>query len=194
MPHANWSLAPGFLIAPPSLQQEFRESVILLVAHEEEGSLGIIINRNSSLLFWDVIKDLEMERPPHAHRRRPPPVWNGGPVHAEAGHVLYEHEIGAAVAPGMRVTPTLSLSPARATLEAAAAGELTGRFALILGHAGWGPGQLEQELNEGTWLHAKFAAELLFDTSMDGRWRSSYSQLLGVDPGEVMSVKGGAQA
>jgi putative transcriptional regulator len=141
-----------------------------------------------------VIKDLDMDRPPAAGRRRPPPVWNGGPVHGEAGHVLYEHDLGGAVAPGMRVTPTLSLSPSRAALEAAAQGQLSGRFALILGHAGWGKGQLERELNEGTWLHAAFEASLLFEVSVDSRWRTAYAQLLGVDPGEVMTVKGGAQA
>jgi putative transcriptional regulator len=188
------SLAPCFLLAPPSLvQPAFREALILLVAHEEQGSLGIIVNRKSSLPFWDVVDDLELSGDIDK-RRTQPAVWMGGPVQGEAGHMLYEHHPDEPLAPGLPVTSSLSLSPSRSVLEAAAMSRLPGRFALVLGHAGWGAGQLEQELLEGTWLHADFDLEMVFNIDVEQRWHTAYARLLGVDPGEVISVKGGAQA
>jgi len=74
-----------------------------------------------------------------------------------------------------------------------ARGALPGRFDLLLGYAGWAPQQLEAELERGSWLHAPFDAELLFDVPVVTRWDETYARL-GVSPTAFMTVPGGAQA
>ncbi len=181
-------LSPGFLIAPPPLTDpNFDRSVVLLAAHEEAGSMGFIINRKSSMQLHVLLKDLEIE--PTIDDRV---VLIGGPVHGSAGFVLYQHEANAPLGPGIEVSPTISVSPARDVLVQAATGKLE-RFELLLGYAGWAPAQLDEELGRGSWLHAPFDEELLFDVAMEERWQETYARL-GVNPFGFVSVRGGAQA
>jgi putative transcriptional regulator len=182
-------LAPGFLIAPPALEDpNFDRSVVLLAAHESTGSMGFVINRPSEMHLHELLKELEIE--PGVDDRQ---VLQGGPVSGFSGFVLYEHTKNKALAPGIEVSSTISVSPSRELLEAAARGELSGRFELLLGYAGWGPEQLDTELERGGWLHAGFDPEMLFDVAVDDRWDEIYARL-GIAPVGFMSVPGGAQA
>jgi putative transcriptional regulator len=182
-------LSPGFLIAPPPLADpNFDRSVVLLTAHEEDGSMGFIINRQSDISLHALLVELDIQ-PTIADRF----VLIGGPVGGAAGFVLYEHDDGRPLAPGIEVSRGLSITPAKDILERGAKGELPGRFDLILGYAGWGPGQLDDELERGGWLHAPFDAELLFDVPMASRWDETYARL-GVSPLGFINVPGGAQA
>jgi len=181
-------LAPGFLIAPPSLEDpNFDRTVVLLAAHEEDGSMGFVINRASEIPLKTLLGELDIES--HIDDRT---VLLGGPVSEVSGFVLYSHPVGAPLAPGIEVTDTLSISPSRDLLEQAASGGLEGRFELLLGYAGWGPGQLEAELERGGWLHASFDESLL-DVPIDQRWDEAYASL-GVSPAGFVNVPGGAQA
>lgn len=182
-------LAPGFLVAPPPLEDaNFDRSVVLLAVHDDNGSMGFVINRESDIHLHSVFEDLEL--PTDGPNQR---VLAGGPVSGYAGFVLYEHEADAPLSPGLFISPTISVSPSRDVLEAASRGELVGRFDLLLGYAGWGPGQLEDEMERGFWLHAGFEEELLFDTLLDERWDESYRRL-GIHPSGFISVPGGAKA
>jgi putative transcriptional regulator len=182
-------LAPGFLLAPPPLTDpNFDRSLVLLAVHEAGGSMGFIVNRRSDLQLHALLGELEIS--PTVEDRI---VLIGGPVSGFSGFVLYEHKDGEPVGPGISVSPTISISPSRDVLEAGARGELPGRFDLLLGYAGWAPDQLEEELGRGSWLHAPFDHELLFDVPMEERWEETYSRL-GVDPGGFVTVRGGAQA
>ena len=182
-------LAPGFLVAPPPLSDpNFDHSLVLLAAHEDSGSMGFIVNRISTLRLHDLLAELDIDVLV-ADR----PVLSGGPVSGFSGFVLYEHKENRILGPGIEVTPTISISPSKEILEAAAQGRLAGRFELLLGYAGWGPQQLEQELERGSWMHAPFDPELLFDVPMEQRWQESYARL-GVNPFGFVNVPGGAQA
>lgn len=186
---ARLSLSPGFLVAPPPLSDpNFDRSVVLLAAHEDEGSMGFIINRPSEMKLHELLKELEIA-PTVADRT----VLIGGPVSGSSGFVLYEHPENDPLAPGIEVSPTISLTPSREVLEAAALGKLSGRFELLLGYAGWAPQQLDEELTRGSWLHAPFDAELLFDVPMSQRWEETYARL-GVNMLGYINVPGGAQA
>jgi len=186
---ASQRLSPGFLVAPPPLTDpNFDRSVVLLAAHETEGSMGFIINRPSEMKLHELLKELEIE-PTIGDRT----VLIGGPVSGSSGFVLYEHSSGDPLAPGIEVSPTVSLTPAREVLESAALGKLPGRFELILGYAGWAPSQLDEEMQRGSWLHAPFDAELLFDVPMTERWEETYARL-GINPLGFINVPGGAQA
>jgi putative transcriptional regulator len=183
------TLAPGFLLAPPALRDgNFERSVVLLAAHDDEGATGFIINRTSDLRLHALLPDLDLV-PTVADRA----VYVGGPVQGYAGFVMYEHAPNAPAGPGTSISETVSISPSREVLELAVHGRLGGRFELLLGYAGWGPGQLEAELREGGWLHADFDVEVLFDIDADERWHEVYDRL-GIAPGGVIVVPGGALA
>lgn len=182
-------LAPGFLLAPPPLSDpNFDRSLILLAAHEESGAMGFIINRASEMKLHLLLGELDIT--PTIDDRV---VLIGGPVNGYSGFVLYEHEAGQPAGPGVEVSPTISVSPSRDVLELAATGKLPGRFELLLGYAGWGPDQLEQEMSCGSWLHAPFDAELLFDVPLEERWEETWTRL-GISPFGFVNVPGGAQA
>lgn len=182
-------LAPGFLLAPPPLSDpNFDRTLVLLAAHEESGAMGFVINRPSEMKLHLLLGELEIV-PTIADRV----VLIGGPVNGYSGFVLYEHEPHQPCGPGIEVSPTISVSPSRDVLELAATGKLPGRFELLLGYAGWGPEQLEKEMSLGSWLHAPFDAELLFDVPADRRWDEAWERL-GVDPVGFINVPGGAQA
>jgi len=185
----NDQLAPGFLLAPPSLLGSlFERSVVLLAAHDDDGSMGFIINKRADRTLHELLADLEIE--PQVPDQA---VLVGGPVSEISGFVLYRHEDDEPLAPGLTVLPTLSLTPSREVLMKAAAGELGQPFELIMGYAGWAPGQLEAELQRGGWLHADFDAEILAGAGYDARWEDTY-KILGVSPATVIDVPGGAQA
>lgn len=182
-------LAPGFLVAPPPLADpNFDHTVVLLAAHEDDGSMGFIVNRPSEMNLHELLSELEI---PCAVPNRP--VLIGGPVQGFAGFVLYEHEANAPNHPGISITPEVSVSASRELLEAAAGGHLPGRFELLLGYAGWAPEQLTAELEQGGWLHASFDRELIFEVPLKARWESAYDRL-GVAPFGFMWVPGGAKA
>lgn len=181
--------APGFLLAPPSLMDpNFDRSVVLLASHEDGGATGFIINRPGRFQLHALLDDLSLT--PTIKDRD---VLIGGPVQSFSGFVLYEHPAHRPAGPGMSISPTISISPSRDVLEQAVQGRLHGRFELLLGYAGWGAGQLDDEIASGGWLPVDFDPELLFDVDVDARWDELYARL-GIDPGEMISVPGGAQA
>jgi putative transcriptional regulator len=185
----NDGLAPGFLVAPPPLEDpNFDRSLVLLAVHESSGSMGFVVNRQSDIMLHALLQELGIQA--IAADRR---VLIGGPVSGFSGFVLYEHPVGVQLAPGLVISPGVSISPSRELLEMGAKGQLPGRFDLLLGYAGWAPSQLEAELERGSWLHAGFDAELLFDVAVEERWDETYARL-GVSPGGFMNVPGGAQA
>ena len=182
-------LAPGFLLAPPPLADpNFDRSLVLLAVHDSGGSMGFVVNRRGDIRLHQLLKELDIEATVEDRD-----VLIGGPVSCGSGFILYEHDQSRPRGPGIEVCSTVSLSPAREVLEAGAAGELPGRFELLLGYAGWGPLQLDSELARGAWLHAPFDAELLFDVALAERWHETYARL-GVSPEAFVHVRGGAQA
>jgi len=186
---ASDRLAPGFLLAPPPLSDpNFDRTLVLLAVHELAGSMGFILNRPSEIQLHQLLTELEITAV--APERS---VLIGGPVSGFSGFVLYEHDDGRPMGPGIEVSSSISVSPAREILEAGARGDLPGRFELVLGYAGWAPLQLEAELERGAWLHAPFDPELLFDVPMERRWQETYDRL-GVNPHGFINVPGGAQA
>lgn len=182
-------LAPGFLLAPPPLSDpNFDRTLVLLAVHEAGGSMGFVVNRPSEIRLHQLLKELEIA--PLVPDRA---VLIGGPVSGFSGFLMYEHDDGRPLGPGIEVSPTISVTPSRELLEAGARGELPGRFELLLGYAGWATHQLEGELERGAWLHAPFDPELLFEVPMESRWQETYARL-GISPDDFIHVPGGAQA
>jgi len=172
-------LAPGFLIAVPQLlDPNFRKSVVLLLQQSDEGALGIVINHESPLLLKDLCDDHEIRYAGDPGKR----VRKGGPVQPEQGLVLYSDE--HTDPEGQVVVDGLHVSASRSTL-ARLCKLSSGRFHCYSGFAGWGPGQLEREIGEGSWILAPADPILVLDHEPEQIWLDSLNAL-GIDPAAIV--------
>jgi len=173
------ALAPGFLIAVPTLREEsFRHAVVLLLREDEDGAMGVVINRESPLLLRDLCQDHEIPYSGEAGKR----VRAGGPVQPEQGLVLYgaEHHDPE----GQAVLDALHVSASRGTL-ARLCGLPRGRFQCYSGYAGWGPGQLEREIEQGTWLISEADPSLVLEARPEEVWLRTL-RAMGIDPAALV--------
>ena len=157
---------PIFLLAMPQVRDPFfHKSVVLLIRHEEEGSLGFIVNRRTELEIAEILEDLEVEWKGDGES----PAFFGGPVNPERGTLVYldsEAEGDACIAPG------IAISQNTADLERVS-GMTPEEFRLYLGYAGWGEGQLEREILRNDWLLAPMSQELIFADQTDDVWQDA---------------------
>lgn len=171
-------LANQLLIALPSLaQSEFSRSVALICQHDADGAMGIVVNRPSEYTLGEVLGQMGVEGGTDEMRRQV--VLAGGPVHPERGFVL--HDGGLRWDSTLDIGNGLYLTTSREILESMARGDGPSHAVVALGCAGWGSGQLEQELTtDNSWLTAPADADLLFDTPLDRRWQAAAGRI-GVD-------------
>ncbi|HEY0634020.1 MAG TPA: YqgE/AlgH family protein [Gammaproteobacteria bacterium] len=166
-----------FLIAMPALDDpNFFHTVTYICEHNAEGAMGIVINRPSDVTLGDLLAQLEITAEPQLNTTVS--VFEGGPVQPEQGFLLHS-PLGQWSAT-LPVTEQIALTTSKDILEALAAGAGPQRYLLALGYAGWGPGQLEEEMAANTWLSGPASAEILFDTPAEKRWQAA-AALLGVD-------------
>lgn len=180
--------APTLLLAMPQvLDPFFVRSVVLLMAHGEDGSLGLVINRPADLKVNDVLHDLEIE-----WRGDPDtPAFVGGPVRPQIGTVLFRGSDAAEslVHPGDTATelvPGLSLTQHLGDLQALAQKPPGGGLRLLLGYAGWSPGQLLEEVLRNDWLTAPLDLDLIFHRRPESVWEEALRSV-GVDPNSLPS-------
>ena len=182
------SLSGQVLIAMPNMgDQRFAQSVIFLCAHTSEGAMGIVVNSPlASPSFADLLKQLKVDPVPPARSIR---LCRGGPVETARGFVL--HTTDWTGDGSLRVDDGLALTASLDILKAIATGGGPQQGLLALGYAGWGPGQLDQEIQQNAWLSAPADLELIFDTEHDTKWRRALAKLK-VDPLLLSDVAGHA--
>lgn len=181
-------LANQLLIALPSLADpNFSRSVALICQHDSDGAMGLVINRPSEYTLGEVLSQMGISTDNPVLRERQ--VLAGGPVHPERGFVL--HDGNRIWDSTLRVVEGLYVTTSRDVLEAIANGDGPPRSTVVLGCAGWGAGQLEQELIENTWLTADSDDELLFSLPLDSRWQAAAGRI-GVDLARVTDYSGHA--
>jgi putative transcriptional regulator len=171
-------LSRHLLIAMPALDDpNFARGVTLICQHSEEGAMGLTINRPSDLRLGEVMRQVGVAQvPPDVAARK---VLIGGPVQMERGFVL--HEPGDAWDSSAKLGDDLVVTTSKDVLHAIAEGRGPNRYLVLLGYAGWGAGQLEQEVRDNAWLTAEpHGHELLFDTPIEHRWDAA-ARLLGID-------------
>jgi putative transcriptional regulator len=181
------TLAPGFLVAAPSLlDPNFRRSVVLLVDHREEGSLGFVLNRPAEASLRAMVGPLGLEVPEDDVADAP--VLVGGPVAPNTGWLVFEPG-GPKVSASdiVRISDKLAVSASRDLLETLVRYKGPERMALMLGYSGWGPGQLDAEITQGSWIPIDFDDSIVFDTPVGDRW-SAALRLLGIDPARLSLV------
>ena len=165
------------LIAMPAMaDQRFSRSVIYMCAHSSDGAMGLVVNKlMGSLTFPELLKQLGVETGESNADIR---VHFGGPVEPGRGFVLhsrdYLQEGTLEIAGDIALTATIDI------LKEIAGGGGPQHNLLALGYAGWGPGQLETEIQDNAWLSVEPSKEILFDTDLGSKWERAM-QKLGVD-------------
>lgn len=181
-------LTGQFLIAMPAMSDpRFQRTVIYVCVHNAEGAMGLVVNRLvESLTFDELLEQLDIPSPRAEDAIR---VHFGGPVESGRGFVLHSteyHNDGTVVMDnGIGLTATVDI------LRDIADGEGPRDTLLALGYAGWGPGQLDAEIQENAWLTVPAEADLLFNAALDQKWDRAVS-MLGFDPNLLSSVSGRA--
>ena len=179
------ALSPSFLVAMDNIvDPNFRRAVVLTLEHDEEnGALGLIVNRATNYLVASLCDNLDF-------------AWNGspgqcvgwgGPIGQETGWVL----LGDGFADGtdaVPLVPGLNWSRSEDTLRRVA--EKPGpESRIFLGYAGWAPGQLEHEIAEGSWLVVPLDEPLVFETNLEDIWAKAI-RLLGIEPATLVPTHG----
>jgi putative transcriptional regulator len=180
------SLAPSLLLAMPQLVDEnFVRTVVLLCKHSEEGALGLVVNR-PLMTTGRVTVNLD----PPVSTDRELQVWVGGPVEQERTWILVGQEPDELDARhGVRLADQLYLSTSPALLLRLLEPAPPPRARLIVGYAGWGPGQLEAELQASAWLMSDVDRDLVFNTPADQMWEAAIRRL-GADPASLQMSRG----
>lgn len=159
--NARNNLVDHFLIAMPQLHGSyFARSVIYVWRHAPEGALGLVVNSPLDMPMSEIFEQLEIEdnRPFPASQT----VLSGGPVETDKGFILHD-------APGVwtstiEVTDDLRVTTSRDILADIGSGDGPGNYLVALGCAGWGPGQLEQEIVDNVWLVCPANKDIIFST------------------------------
>ncbi len=190
----TWSMSKDtflndhFLIAMPAMgDPHFHRSVTYICEHNEQGALGITINRPMNLNLGDIFDQLNLDRGPDVSETAP--ILLGGPVQPERGFVLHnpKGQWDSSIETGDKIQVTTSQD----VLQAMARGEGPAQAIVALGYAGWTAGQLEREVVENAWLTAPSSPEILFETPFEKRWESA-AALLGVDLQSISNYAGHA--
>ncbi len=167
-------LTGQLLIAMPHMRDSrFARTVVYICAHNAEGAMGLVINRLvGSATFPDLLSQLGIETETIAEEIR---VHFGGPVESGRGFVLhsgdYSHDSTLLVSDHMALTATVDI------LQDIAAGQGPQMSLLALGYAGWGPGQLDSEIQANGWLHVAPDESLVFDDDLDTKWDRAIAKL-----------------
>lgn len=173
------NLSGKLLIAMPGMgDPRFDHSVVFLCAHSEDGAMGLIVNKPARDLSFEKLADqLGIARSGRAREIR---VHFGGPVEHARGFVLHSGDY-AGSGSTLKVDERFGMTATVDILEAIAAGRGPQASLLALGYAGWGPGQLEDEILKNGWLTCDAAPDLVFSDRNDQKWTLALGTL-GVDP------------
>jgi len=180
-------LSNQFLMAMPGVVGgELAGTVIYICENSEKGALGLVINRPTDLSLAGLLEkiDLEFESTPQEHS----PIFFGGPVHTDRGFVLHSPpgEFSSSIKLG-----DLALTTSRDVLQAVAAGTGPEKILITLGYAGWGAGQLENEIAQNAWLTVAADVDVIFAVAPEDRYAAAM-KLLGIDPSMLTGVAGHA--
>jgi putative transcriptional regulator len=181
-------LTNQLLIAMPGMEDpNFSTTVTLVCEHNDDGALGIVINRPLTLKLGGLFEQLDLQdaNPVTASD----PVLLGGPVGPERGFVL--HGPGHAFENSIAVSDDIQLTLSRDVLDAMAVGKGPAKTLVALGYAGWQAGQLEDEMLLNSWLSVPASSDIVFDTPFTERW-SSAAEILGIDISRISPDAGHA--
>ncbi len=161
------SLKGHFLLSTPSMPDpRFKEQIVYLCSHDQEGAMGFVINNiHPGITFADIAFNAGLTVTEQDFGS----IYIGGPVDNESGFILYQDKEGKY--PGLRIEDDIHLSRDMKLVEDIAVGKGPENYLFLLGYAGWQPGQLETELMHNGWLTLPGDKEIIFSTPANKRWQ-----------------------
>lgn len=187
-----------YLIAMPNMQDpRFAKALVYICVHNEEGALGLVVNKPSeSIDFADLLEQLDIDPPEDdqttgetgGHYRNNL-VLSGGPVEAGRGFVLHSNEYDSDST--MPVSKDVSLTTSVDIVRDIAFEKGPDHYLIALGYAGWAPGQLDAEIQANGWLNVASGTELLFSDKLDEKWSQAIAEL-GIDASQLAMLSSDA--
>lgn len=183
------SFRNSFLIATPDMgDPRFRFAVIYVVSHDRAGAMGIIINKDKpGLMISDLLDQIGISG---EVKVADSPVLNGGPVDINRGFVLHSSDYFKPET-SLKISKTMSLTSTKDILESLVTDNHPKQALLAVGYAGWGPGQLEKEIAQNSWLVTDADDEVIFSEDLSGKWATVLNDM-GIDPGSLSQSGGQA--
>jgi putative transcriptional regulator len=170
-------LSHHFLIAMPAMTDPFfAKSLTYVCEHNEQGAMGIVVNRPISLTLSELFAQINM--PLNQNDLEDMLVHFGGPVQTDRGFVL--HEPSGEWQSTLHINDKVGLTTSKDILQAVGEGAGPRHLLVTLGYAGWSEGQLEQELSQNAWLSVPADARIMFDLPAEERLSAAMA-LLGID-------------
>ena len=188
MEQQSASLVDKCLIATPAIKDPiFASSLVYMCEHSEHGSMGLVVNHETTQVLDDVFKQLDIDCEDEFICNQP--VYIGGPVQLEQGFVLHAQsgswQNSVEISSGIHLTSSLDI------LQAIADGDGPQDYLVILGFSGWASGQLESELQQNSWLTSACNPDLLFHEKPEDKWQVAFDSL-GFDINMLSPVSGNA--
>ena len=181
-------LTGQILVSMPSLQdQRFFKTVIYMCAHSSEGSMGIIINKKIDYdLYPNLLEQLGIDKPLKDKKLF---IRYGGPVESRRGFILHTDDITRKET--LSIDKGVALTSTSEFFEDLAMGKGPRNSILALGYTGWGPGQLEYEITQNSWMSLPVESSFIFDEEVSGKWNEAY-KMIGINPYYVSHYSGNA--
>ena len=182
------SLKGQFLMAMPGMADpNFMQTVTCLCEHNDSGAMGLVINRvHPGISAKDIFEELKV---PCGAGAESTPIFIGGPVHIDELFILHGPPFDWDAC--LTISPGLGLSNTPDIVDAIADGSGPGSYLICIGCAGWGPGQLEQEIRQNAWLTTPVFEQNIFEIPVEERWQTAMKRM-GVDPALLSSSAGHA--
>ncbi len=181
------SLRNHFLIAMPSLNESiFSHTITYICDHSEDGAMGLVINQPLGIDMSEIYQQLDCSEGSHHATQA---VLSGGPVQPERGFILHSPE--QQWESSLAVSRDIMLTASRDIIDAISRNQGPQKFLMALGYAGWGAGQLEEEITSNSWLTIPAEPHIVFDTPIEQRWAAA-SKSLGIDLNLISGTAGHA--
>jgi putative transcriptional regulator len=181
-------LTHHFLIAMPNMVDPyFAKSLTFICEHNDQGALGVVVNRPIDLSLQALFERINLKLEPHTLHNLP--VYFGGPVQTDRGFVL--HQPAGEWNSTLKVRGSLGLTTSKDILEAVGRGGGPAKMLVTLGYSGWAAGQLEHELGQNAWLSVEAGEQIIFDLPAEEKLPAAM-ELLGVDFVSLSEVAGHA--
>lgn len=188
IPSAGHSFKNHFLLAMPGLNDpNFQHSLVFICEHTADGAMGFIINSPLDLTSRAIFEQLNL---PFTEEAGNQPLFNGGPVQRERGFILHRGG-NRKWESTLTVSEEIALTASRDILDDIANGQGPSDHLITLGYSGWGPGQLDYELMQNSWLTIPASSAIIFDVEIAKR-ASVAASSIGLDLGMLSSSAGHA--
>lgn len=189
------SLENHLLIAMPSMGDTFfNKTVTYICEHNDEGAMGLIINLPVNVTLSELLAHLntgqeEAKETLEEMTELGQQVLTGGPVSTDRGFVLHSPQDGWRSS--LALSSDIMITTSKDILMALGTDNAPENYIVTLGYAGWGPGQLEQEITDNSWLTVPADSEIIFNTPIEQRWQKA-TEKLGIDIAHLSSDIGHA--